>query len=1055
MQIYLCVFLLTLLITSSSVFLIVYIKKRKELKIIKNNLTEANDFLQRLISNAPAMLYTMDDNFRLTFLSPNCFEISGYKPYELIADPSIRVIHDDDLELVYNTRKAISITGKKVIEYRIKTKQGKLKWVKDIINISKDESGKLKEIHGVILDITEKKELENQVIDQKNFIETVFNTVPDILAVKDINSKFTHVNNVYAELLGLPKNEIIGKMDYDFSPKKYAELFIKEDKEVINNKKPIFREHKIIGIGGEKWINYKKTPLINSKNEVEGIVVIVRDITAQKRITEELENQKELFRNIVENMPSAFIIINKDEEFSVDFINSKLTEVLGYTLEDIPNGEKWFENAYPQPEQRDKVIKIWNEAVKKINSLKIVTEDFDVTCKSGEIKNIKFKLVEIKNLNKLFVILEDITEQKKAEEKLKKSEENYRSIFNNVGDAIYIYDAETNQIIDQNIKASEMGGYSKEEIIKTDIESTDDGSFYSSKLLQKKAEKALQGDAQIFEWLGIKKDGTKFWSEINMESGYFSGKKRLIASVRNISKRKKTEEELKKSEEKFRAIFNAASVGIAILNKHGDYILVNKVWLKMLGYKESEIGEIKNTDIISETEFDTDNSDKISQMNKDYVERKFIRKDKTEFWGALSVLPIHNEENEIDSIMTIIVDIDQRKRSEMELKKQYEFLQVLMDSIPNAVFYTDNNFRLIRYNHLFRKLLTITDEEMNNGDIFTLLGEEFKEIYRSYIDKDKINRISSFEFKLNTHGGESKECIINKSPFHNLDGSLAGFVGVIVDISEIRKREREINELNRTLEKRVAEELNKRKKQQDLLIQKSKLESLGELAAGIAHEINQPLTGISMGLDNILFKISTDTINNEYLKTKCDSLFTDIERIKSIIEHIRVFSREQNTMLFEKIDVNESVRNALSLIQTQYSNHHIEVKLELEEAISYAIGNKYKLEQVLINLLSNAKDAVDEKGLSMSTFDYTKKIFIRTSSDKFKVYLEVEDNGVGITEVNLNNIFEPFFTTKDPDKGTGLGLAVSYGLIKGMKGDIIAESKKDEFTKLKVVLAKY
>ncbi|HPE55904.1 MAG TPA: response regulator [Bacteroidales bacterium] len=271
------------------------------------------------------------------------------------------------------------------------------------------------------------------------------------------------------------------------------------------------------------------------------------------------------------------------------------------------------------------------------------------------------------------------------------------------------------------------------------------------------------------------------------------------------------------------------------------------------------------------------------------------------------------------------------------------------------------------------------------------------------------------------------------------------------EIKERIQAENELKELNLTLEKRVKEELKKRERQQQLLIQKSKLESMGELAAGIAHEINQPLGGISMGLDNILFKLSMGKVSEEYIRTKIDALFQDIDRIRQIINHVRVFSRDQKNLVDERVDINSVIHDALSLISRQYQNHNIEISLNLCENACFAIGNKYRIEQVFLNLLSNAKYAVDQK-LNILMTGYSKKIEILSYREDNFIVTDIIDNGIGIPEKHIGNIFDPFFTTKDVENGTGLGLSISYGIIKEMKGNITVDSKENEFTKLSVFL---
>ena len=274
------------------------------------------------------------------------------------------------------------------------------------------------------------------------------------------------------------------------------------------------------------------------------------------------------------------------------------------------------------------------------------------------------------------------------------------------------------------------------------------------------------------------------------------------------------------------------------------------------------------------------------------------------------------------------------------------------------------------------------------------------------------------------------------------------------EIKERIQAEDELKELNLHLEKRVREELKKREKQQQLLIQKSKLESMGELAAGIAHEINQPLGGISMGLDNILFKLSIDSFSEDYLKTKIDALFKDIDRIRQIINHVRVFSRDQKNLVDDIVNINDVIRDSISLISRQYHNHNIEISLKLSEENCLTIGNKYRMEQVFLNLLSNAKHAVDEKSMLTDDLDYRKSIVISSMQEDNNVAVVIHDNGIGIPEKLIPNIFDPFFTTKDVETGTGLGLSISYGIIKEMKGEISVDSREGHYTKVKIELPK-
>jgi C4-dicarboxylate-specific signal transduction histidine kinase len=228
--------------------------------------------------------------------------------------------------------------------------------------------------------------------------------------------------------------------------------------------------------------------------------------------------------------------------------------------------------------------------------------------------------------------------------------------------------------------------------------------------------------------------------------------------------------------------------------------------------------------------------------------------------------------------------------------------------------------------------------------------------------------------------------------------------------------------------------------------------NLGEMASGIAHEINQPLNIISMVLDKILFESDiTETIDKGFLKNKADKIFENITRIRNIIDHIRAFSMSQNDYVLSLFNVNASIENAVSLIVEQFKHLGIRLNLHLDKKIPQIIGNTFKFEQVIVNLLNNAKDAVIEKKNKQE--EYCDLIVaIRSFRENETLIVEITDNGIGISNDDINNIILPFYTTKEEGKGTGLGLSICYQIIKEMGGNLDITSDKVYGTKIKLVL---
>ena len=238
-----------------------------------------------------------------------------------------------------------------------------------------------------------------------------------------------------------------------------------------------------------------------------------------------------------------------------------------------------------------------------------------------------------------------------------------------------------------------------------------------------------------------------------------------------------------------------------------------------------------------------------------------------------------------------------------------------------------------------------------------------------------------------------------------------------------------------SLNKVRAEQEKERKEATAQIIQASKLATLGEMSTSISHELNQPLNVISMAAGNSRRKISKGTANTEYLNNKLERIEEQTARAAAIIDHMRMFGREAREEA-EPIDPRNVVTSTLNLIGAQLRLAEIEIVTELAEDCPLILGHAIQLEQVLLNLLTNARDAIAES-------DRDGKITLRVFSDDEGVQISVGDTGGGIPDDALPRIFEPFYTTKEVGKGTGLGLSVGYGIIRDMNGTIVAENIDD------------
>ena len=269
-----------------------------------------------------------------------------------------------------------------------------------------------------------------------------------------------------------------------------------------------------------------------------------------------------------------------------------------------------------------------------------------------------------------------------------------------------------------------------------------------------------------------------------------------------------------------------------------------------------------------------------------------------------------------------------------------------------------------------------------------------------------------------------------------------------------------ISKMNQELERRIEERSKELTKTQSQLFQTSKLATLGEMSAGIAHEMNQPLGGIYLVAKYLRKLMERGKLTEEEIDSGLKDIEASVNRMTKIIQHIRTFAR-QDTLQFVEVDVNETIDNAMSLLGEQLRLHGIQTELELNPDLPKIIGEPYQLEQVWINLISNARDAADEKekqisGGNLQMTNYQKHLNISTryhpESETPSVEIRFDDNGTGLAAEHEEKIFEPFFTTKQVGKAMGLGLSISHGIIEHHQGTITMESKAGQGVPARVIL---
>ena len=368
--------------------------------------------------------------------------------------------------------------------------------------------------------------------------------------------------------------------------------------------------------------------------------------------------------------------------------------------------------------------------------------------------------------------------------------------------------------------------------------------------------------------------------------------------------------------------------------------------------------------------------------------------------------PIQDDQGNIVSVMEVCLDITRMKQLEERLEKSERKYYAIFNNIPNAVFVLDvNTLEILDCNKSVKAVYGYEKDEIIHGSFLDLFLTEEKDHYA---------------FKIMT------SAYINQVKHVDKDGRTF-FVAIRISPSEY---------LGQKVLLITTSDITKRLEAEQQLIHAGKMATLGEMATGIAHELNQPLSVIKTASNFCLKKIKNkEIIEEKDLYTMLEKIDRNVNRSANIISHMRQFARKSDVVLGE-VQINDVLKRAYDIFSQQLKIRGIDVVWDITQNLPTIMADPSRLEQVFINLLLNARDAIEEKWWSPEPAMGIKKIRLKTTLEGNTVVVEVKDTGVGISEDIADKIFEPFFTTKEVGKGTGLGLSISYGIIKDCHGDI-------------------
>jgi histidine kinase len=396
-----------------------------------------------------------------------------------------------------------------------------------------------------------------------------------------------------------------------------------------------------------------------------------------------------------------------------------------------------------------------------------------------------------------------------------------------------------------------------------------------------------------------------------------------------------------------------------------------------------------------------------------YSEESGVDKDGTIKHWMVRTTPIKDGNGQIVAAMEMNLDITERKQLEEKLEQSEKKYHAIFNNIPNPVFVLmPESFEILDCNDSVAFVYGYQRAEL----IGSLFSDLFWDPPGPMVMSNLQTNALAERVKHRSKDGHPRYVTIRISP-SEYDGQTVR----LVTISDITKR----------LEA------------EQQLIQASKMATLGEMATGVAHELNQPLAVIKTASSFFMRKLKkNEPIKDDILLTMSTEIDSHVQRASRIINHMRQFGRKTDLNL-EKVQINDVLRQAFEIFSQQLKIRGIQVEWSIDEQIPEIMGDPGRLEQVMINLLINARDAIEERWEKTPAMDAVRCIRFVSCRKVSHVILEVCDSGVGIPEPIREKIFEPFFTTKKVGQGTGLGLSISYGIIQECNGKIFARSNPE------------
>ncbi len=995
-----------------------------ERKKAEEALLRSEERYRNILDNMQEAYYEVDLEGNFTYFNACAVKRLGYSDEEMQGMNFRRFVDEDNARSMFKTYHRVFLTGEPVggFDWEAVSKDGERIWVAASVSLMHDDQGAPAGFRGIVRDITERKKAEEALHKSEERYRNILDNMQEAYYEVDLEGTFTYFNLPAITRLGYTGEEMTNMNYRRFTDEENIRKLFEAYHGVYLTGKPVTGlEWEVINKYGEKIpVEASISLKCDESGQPVGFRGIVRDVTERRKAQDALRRSEEKYRTILQSIQEGYLEL--DLSGKITFFNDSICRMLGYPPDEM-QGMSY--RVFTSADTAKRMYQVFHGIY--LTGEPDVMLDYEIIRNDGVRRSHELSASLVRDASGSPAgfrgVVRDVTERKRAQEALQRSEERWQFALEGAGDGVWDLNLKTGTVF-RSLRWKEMLGYAEHEI----SDSSDEWAIHvhpdDREPSDRELDRHLRGESPVYvsEHRIRCKDGSYKWILDRgklIQWDHDGTPLRIIGTQTDITERKRAEEALRQSEGRYRTIFEHTATANIIVDENHVIRLANSKFEKLVGYTRKELeGKMVWTSFVAEEDLKRMKKYHGQRRRKEgaapdsYEFRCSVRTGETrDLFMSVTMIPGTNES------VASIIDITDRKKAEEALRQSEERFRDMARLMPETVFETDEYGIITFANETAFEKFQYAPEELDKGlDITIMLAPDDRARAIENIGRVLAGeRIGLNEYLARRKDGTTFPALVHAVAIMK-NGRPSGARGFLIDISD----------------KKILEEQ---------FMRAQKMEAIGTMAGGIAHDFNNLLMGI---LGNVsLMLLSAD---------KSHPFF---DRLKNVEEYVRQGSELTKQFLgfarggkyeVRPTQLGEFIQKSAEMFGR--TKKEIRIHQNIQEGLWIVEVDRNQMEQVMLNLFVNAWQAMPGGGdLYLSTqnvnLDESEVAPFGVGPGRY-VRVSVTDTGIGMDEAVKSRIFEPFFTTKGKGRGTGLGLASVYGIMKNHKGFVTVESEKGE-----------